>query len=63
MLDIYAAREAYKALEINKIGFVKSSYYLADSLTKPKVQTALNKLLLNASHESEVYQLILRDLQ
>ena len=36
-LDTYAARRAYKTLDINKIGFMRSTYNLADELTKPKI--------------------------
>ena len=41
MLDIYAARQAYKTLEISNKDFVRSSHSLADGLTKYKVQAAL----------------------
>ena len=41
MLDLCAARKAYKAQEISNIGFVRSSHSLADGLTKLKVQAEL----------------------
>ena len=50
MLDIYAARKAYKDLEIDNIGFVRSSYNYADGLTKPRIQAALYELLKIAYH-------------
>ena len=63
MLDIYAARKAYKALEISNIGFVRSSHSLANGLTKPKVQAALYELLKTAHHEPKVEKWIIRDPQ
>ena len=63
MLDVYASRQAYKALGTSNIGFVRSSHNLADGLTKPKVQAALYKLLTTAYHEPKVEQWIIRDPQ
>ena len=57
---IYAARQSYKAMEINNIGFVRGSHNLTDGLTKPKVQAALYKLLATAYHEPKVEQWIIR---
>ena len=51
MLDICAARQAYKALEINDIGLVRSSYNTADRVTKLKIQAKLYKLLVTAYHK------------
>ena len=63
MLDIYAARQVYKALEISNFGFVRSSRILADRLTKPKVQAALYLLLITAFHEPKGEQWVIRDPQ
>ena len=56
MLDIYAARQAYKVQEISCISFVRSSHNLADGLTKPKVQAALYQLVPTAYHKPNVEQ-------
>ena len=56
MLDIYAARQVYKALEISNFELVRSSRSLADRLTKPKVQAALYIPLITAYHEPKVEQ-------
>ena len=61
MLDIYAALQAYKAQEISNLGFVRSSYNLADSLTKPKVQAELYQPLTTAYNKPKVEQWIIRD--
>ena len=63
MLDIYAARQAYKAKEINNIGFVRNLHSLAVGLTKPEVQAALQKLLAAAYHKPQVEQWIIRSSQ
>ena len=44
MLDIHAARQAYRNQEISNIGFVKSSPNIADGLTKAKMRNNLLKL-------------------
>ena len=62
-LDIYAARQVYEAQEISNIVLVRSSHNLADGLTKPKVQAALDQLLTTAYHKPKVEQWIIRDLK
>ena len=61
MHDIYAARQAYKEQEISNTDFVRSSYNLADGLSKPMLQAALCQLLTTAYHDSKVEQWIIRD--
>ena len=61
IVDIHAAREAYKAQEISNIGFARSSHKLADGLAKPKVQAALYQLLTTSYHKPKVKQWIIRD--
>ena len=61
MLDIYAARQAYKAKEISNIGFLRSSHNLSDGLTKRKKQTALYQLLKTEYHNPKLEQWIIRD--
>ena len=61
MFNRYAPRKANKAQEIRNIGFVRSSYKLADVLTKPKVKAALSQLLSTAYHQPMVEQWIIRD--
>ena len=34
MLDVYAARQAYKEHDISNVGFVRSNQNIADGLTK-----------------------------
>ena len=63
MVDIHAARQAYKAQEIRNRGFVTSSRNLADGPTKPKVQAALHMPLKTIYHTRKVEQLIIRDPQ
>lgn len=45
MLDIAAAREGFKNGVISDIGFVRSSYNIADGLTKSMQQKALQEVL------------------
>ena len=45
MLDIAAAREGFKNRVISDIGFVRSSYNIADGLTKSMQQRALQQVL------------------
>ena len=61
MLDIHVAPQTYKAQEISKISFVRSSRYLADGLTRPKIETAQTQLLPTAYHKPQVEQLTIRD--
>jgi hypothetical protein len=44
MLEIYAAREAYKKREIDNIALIRSQYTIADAMTKVNG----NGTLLNA---------------
>ena len=53
MLDIYAARQAYKDLKISSIRFVRGSHSLAVVLTHPKVQAELYKLLRSCVPRAE----------
>eukprot|EP00171_Calliarthron_tuberculosum_P006992 IDg6992t1 len=63
MIDIAAAREAYKTREISNIGHVPSANNLADGLTKRMLQASLLKLLYTGKLTIEVTQWILRDRQ
>lgn len=60
MLDIHAARQAYKSREISIIGSVRSSDNMADVLTKGKIQKALLELIWTGKHSVNVEQWILR---
>ena len=60
MLDIHAARQAYKLHEISNIGFVKTNGNLADGLTKSNMQSALYSIMCTAKHEVEAEQWIIR---
>ena len=51
MLDMRAARPAYKAQEIKNIDFVRSLNSVANGLTKPKAQAASYQLLTKAYHK------------
>ena len=45
LLNIYKARQAYKAQGITNIVFIRNSHNLADGLSKPKAQAELYQLL------------------
>ena len=60
-LDLHTTGQAYQAREISNIGFVRSSYNLADGLKKPKMQKAIFHLLTTASHTTLFEQSILLD--
>lgn len=46
MLDIAAAREGFRDKTISDIGFVRSSYIIADGLTKAMSRSALQKVFV-----------------
>ena len=61
MLDIHAARQAYKLHEMSNIDFVRTSHSLAHGLPKASMQAALYKLITTERHEVEAEQWIKRD--
>ena len=56
MLDIHAARQAYKLHEISYIGFVRTNHTLANGLTKGNMQAALYDLISTGMHKVEAEQ-------
>ena len=46
MLDIHAARQAYKLRELSNIGFMRTDRNLVDGLTKAYMQAALYELTI-----------------
>ena len=60
MVNIHAARQAYESNEIWNIAFVWSAQNLADSFTKPRMQSSLLNLLKTGRHDVECEQWILR---
>ena len=63
MPDISGTKQAYKAEQISSIGFVRSSYNLANGLTKPHIQQALYDLITTGRHTIAVEQWIVRNPQ
>jgi len=61
MLDIAAAREGFRDKIISDIGFVRSSYNLADGLTKPMQQASLQSVLKSGKLTARAEQWIIRD--
>ena len=59
MLDLYAAREGYKSRDISNIGFIRSQYNTADSLTKPMKKETLRELMPTAKLNTNVEQWII----
>ena len=53
VLDIHAARNAYKPHEISNIDFVRTNHNSADGLTKEKMQGALYKLVIAGRQKVE----------
>ena len=60
MLDIAAAREGFRDRIISDIGFVRSKANLADGLTKPMQQAALQTVLATGQLHISVEQWIIR---
>jgi hypothetical protein len=48
MIDLTAAKEAYKRREIDTIGFIRTKYYPADVFTKVTKCKILNEILLTS---------------
>ena len=63
MLDTSTTREAYNSEQVSNIGFVRSSYNLADGLTKPRIQQALYDLITPVRHTIHAEQWIMRNAQ
>jgi len=61
MLDIAAAREGFRDRVISDIGFVRSSHNLADGLTKPMQQAALQSVLKSGKLTTRAEQWIIRN--
>jgi len=61
MLDIAAAREGFRDRIISDIGFVRSSDNLADGLTKPMQQAALQRVLQSGKLAPRAEQWIIRN--
>ena len=61
MLDISCAREGFKNHEISNIGFIRSSFKLADGLTKKMSQESLLKVLQQGQLKVEAHQWIVRN--
>ena len=51
MLDMYDARQEYKAKEISNMCYVRSPRNLASRILKPEFQAQLYTLLTTAYHE------------
>ncbi len=60
MLDVAAAREGFQSKLISDIGFVRSSHNLADGLTKPIQQSALQTALSTSTLAVQSEQWIVR---
>ena len=63
MLDISSTKQAYKAELVSNIGFARSSYNLADGLTKPRIQKALHDLITTGRHPVTAEEWIVRNPQ
>jgi len=61
MLDIAAAREGFRDRVISDIGFVRSTHNLADGLTKPMQQAALQAVLKSGRLTTHAEQWIIRN--
>lgn len=61
MLDVACAREGFRNMEINDIGFIRSNYNLADGLTKSMKQAGLLSVMNTSRLDYEVDQWIIRD--
>ena len=60
MLDVYAARQAYKEQHISNIDFVRSNHNIADGLTKTMNQEALRNVITTGELSIKVKQWIIR---
>ena len=60
MIDVAAAREAYKSFEISDIGHIRSQYKCADAFTKAKHCLALEKRIDTGRLDHPVEEWILR---
>ena len=54
MFDNYTTTHAYNSKENSNIGFVRSTYNLANGMTKPSMQASILSLLKSAMHKVEV---------
>lgn len=61
MLDIAAAREGFRDRVILDIGFVRSNDNLADGLTKPMQQAALQRVLKSGNLQTRAEQWVIRN--
>ena len=61
MLDIAAAREGFREKLISDIGFVRSSFNVADGLTKPMQQRSLQAVLMTGRLDVNPEQWIIRN--
>jgi len=61
MLDIAAAREGFRDHVISDIGFVRSAHNLADGLTKPMQQAALQRVIRSGRLTTQAEQWIIRN--
>lgn len=61
MLDIAAAREGFRDKIISDIVFVRTNQNIADGLTKPKLQAALQRVLSSGILSSKPEQWIIRN--
>lgn len=60
MIDIAAAREGFRDMEISDIGFIRSAHNIADGLTKKMSRQALQNVLKTSSLTFECEQWIIR---
>ena len=61
MLEFRAARQAYQAQEVLKIGFVLFEYNIADGLTKAEKQAASISILSKSRHTTNCERWVFRD--
>jgi len=61
MIDVRAAREAYKRYEISNIGFVRSEHNPVDGLPKPHICAALDAALRMNTNVNPVQQWVTRN--
>ena len=61
MIDVAAAREAYKRYEISNVGLVRSEHNPADGLTKPPICPALDATLCTGRDVNPVKQWVTRN--
>jgi len=61
MLDIACTREGFARGDISNIGFIRTRDNLADGLTKPMNQSALQSVLMSGKLRLQPEQWIIRD--